>query len=34
MNIQPTTEWGKGSIINFEVRGETNAYIDYPDCGF
>ena len=28
MNIQPTTEWGKGSTINFEVRGETNAYID------
>ena len=28
VNIQPTTEWGKGSTINFEVRGETNAYID------
>ena len=28
MNIQPTTEWGKGSTNNFEVRGETNAYID------
>ena len=20
VNIQPTTEWGKGSTINFEVR--------------
>ena len=28
VNIQPTTEWGKGSTINFEVSGETNAYID------
>ena len=28
VDIQPTTEWGKGSTINFEVRGETNAYID------
>ena len=28
VNSQPTTEWGKGSTINFEVRGETNAYID------
>ena len=28
MNIQPTNEWRKGSTINFEVRGETNVYID------
>ena len=28
VNIQPTNEWSKGSTINFEVRGETNAYID------
>ena len=28
VNIQSTTEWGKGSTISFEVRCETNAYID------
>ena len=28
VNTQPTTEWGKGSTINFGVSGETNAYID------
>ena len=28
VNIQPATEWGEGSTINFEVRDETNAYID------
>ena len=28
VNIQPTTEWGKGSTISFDFRGEINAYID------
>ena len=28
VNIQFTNAWSEGSTINFEVRGETNAYID------